>query len=53
MSSYLTLQRSNLHHAIEVLHTYATIVSQVSITDLLKSYLPMLLLCPVFVLLIC
>ena len=52
MSSYLTLQRSNLHHAIEVLHTYGTIVSQVSITDLLKSYIPMVLLCHRLVLLI-
>ncbi|XP_052059400.1 serine/threonine-protein kinase SMG1-like isoform X1 [Mytilus californianus] len=32
MSSHLTVQRSNLHHAIDVLHTYAAIVSQFGTT---------------------
>ncbi|OWF37806.1 serine/threonine-protein kinase SMG1-like [Mizuhopecten yessoensis] len=32
MTGYMQLQRSNLHHAIDVLHTYATIVSQFGTT---------------------
>lgn len=30
MVGYLQLQRSHLHRAMDVLHTYATIISQVS-----------------------
>lgn len=32
MTGYMQLQRSNLHHAVDVLHTYATIVSQFGTT---------------------
>lgn len=33
MVGYLQLQRSHLHRAMDVLHTYATIISQVSGAD--------------------